>query len=296
MSTPALPRLAVTVPEHAVPAFAAAFETACEGVAFFRSHDQGRPTGMDWTVEGFLREPAGRATLSGALALAAAAAGIAPPGIAEDSVEAEGWLARTREAFPPQPIGRRFLIRGTHDASVTMPGRIALTIDAGLAFGSGEHATTRGCLMALERLPRPRGRVADIGTGSGVLALAAAALWHVKAVGVEIEPWAARVAAENARLNRLHRLVAMVHGNGWAAPAIRRHAPYGLVLANILARPLSAMAVDLARNLRRGGHAVLSGLLVEQAPMVLAAHRRAGLALAGRIDIGHWATLILRKR
>jgi ribosomal protein L11 methyltransferase len=296
MSAPPLPRLAITVPEHAVPAFAAAFETACEGVAFFRSHDQGHPTGPDWTVEGLLTDPAARARLAGALALAAAASGIAPPDVREDSVEAEGWLARTRDAFPPQPIGRRFLIRGTHDAGVTMPGRIALTIDAGLAFGSGEHATTRGCLMALERLPRPRGPVADVGTGSGILALAAAALWHVRAVGVEIEPWAARVGAENARMNRLNRRVMIVHGNGLAAPALRRHAPYGLVLANILARPLCAMAVDVARNLRRGGHAVLSGLLVEQAPMVLAAYRRVGFALAGRIALGHWATLILKRR
>lgn len=290
-----LPRLSVIVPEHAVPAFAAAFETACEGVSFFRSHDQGRPTGLEWTVEGLLREPANRPALEGALALAAAASGILPPALSEGSVEAEGWLARTREAFPPQPIGRRFLIRGTHDAGVTMPGRIALTIDAGLAFGSGEHATTQGCLMALERLPKPRGMMADIGTGSGVLALAAAALWHVRAVGVEIDPWAARVAGENARLNRLHRLVTMVAGDGWHAPAIRRHAPYGLVTANILARPLCAMAADLALNLAPGGHAVLSGLLVEQARMVLAAHRRAGLTLSGRIDIGHWATLIVRK-
>jgi ribosomal protein L11 methyltransferase len=296
MSERALPRFTVTVPEQAVPAFAAAFESACEGVAFFRSHDQGRPTSDDWTVEGLLRDPANRPALEGALALAAAVAGIAPPVLAEDSIEAEGWLARTREAFPPQPIGRRFLLRGTHDAGATMPGRIALTIDAGLAFGSGEHATTQGCLMALERLSRPRGMMADIGTGSGVLALAAAALWHVRAVGVEIEPWAARVAGENARLNRLHRLVTMVHGDGWHAPAIRRHAPYALVTANILARPLCAMAADLARNMAPGGHAVLSGLLVEQAQMVLAAHRRVGLTLAGRIDIGHWATLILRKR
>lgn len=295
MSDRALPRFTVTVPEQAVPAFTAAFEATCEGVALFRAHDQGRPTADEWTIEGLLRDPANRPVLEGALALAAAAAGIDAPALAEDSVAAEGWLARTREAFPPQPIGRRFLIRGTHDATVTMPGRFALTIDAGLAFGSGEHATTQGCLMALERLPKPRGMMADIGTGSGVLALAAAALWHVRAVGVEIDPWAARVARENARLNRLHRLVTMVAGDGWHAPAIRRHAPYGLVTANILARPLCAMAADLARNLAPGGHAVLSGLLVEQARMVLAAHRRAGLVLAGRIDIGHWATLIVRK-
>jgi len=291
-----LPRLSVTVPEHAVPLFAAAFETACEGVGFFRSHDQGRPTGPDWTVEGYLRDPGRRGALAGALALAAAAAGIAPPAIAEEGVAAEGWLARTRAAFPPQPIGRRFLIRGTHDAAVTRLGRIALTIDAGLAFGSGEHATTQGCLIALERLGRPRGPVADIGTGSGVLALAAAALWRVRAVGVEIERSAARVAAGNARLNQLHRLVTIAHGDGWRSAAIRRRAPYALVFANILARPLCAMAGALAANLKRGGHAVLSGLLVDQAPMVLAAHRRAGLALAGRIAIGPWATLILRKR
>jgi ribosomal protein L11 methyltransferase len=295
MSERALPRFTVTVPEPAVAAFTAAFESACEGVALFRAHEQGRPTGEEWTIEGLLRDPANRPVLEGALALAAAAAGIDAPDLTEDSVAAEGWLARTREAFPPQPIGRRFLIRGTHDAAVTMPGRLPLTIDAGLAFGSGEHATTQGCLMALERLPKPRGMMADIGTGSGVLALAAAALWHVRAVGVEIDPWAARVAGENARLNRLHRLVTMVAGDGWHAPAIRRHAPYGLVTANILARPLCAMAADLARNLAPGGHAVLSGLLVEQARMVLAAHRRAGLVLAGRIDIGHWATLIVRK-
>jgi ribosomal protein L11 methyltransferase len=295
MSTMTLPRLSVTVPEQAVPAFAAAFESACAGVSFFQSHVQGEPTSPDWTVEGLLRDPANRAALEGALALAAAVADIPLPVVAEEIVPAEGWLARTREAFPAQPIGQRFLIRGTHDADVTMLGRIALTIDAGLAFGSGEHATTQGCLMALERLPRPRGMMADIGTGSGVLALAAAALWHVRAVGVEIDPWAARVAAENARLNRLHRLVTMVAGNGWHAPAIRCHAPYGLVTANILARPLCAMAADLALNLAPGGHAVLSGLLVEQARMVLAAHRRVGLVLSGRIDIGHWATLIVRK-
>ena len=295
MSVPPLARLSVTVPEHAVPAFAAAFETACESVGFFRGGDQGGTSG-GWRVEGLLRNPGRRGALTGALALAAAAAGIEPPPLEEDRVEAEGWLARTREAFPPQPIGRRLLIRGTHDASVTLPGRIALTLDAGLAFGSGEHATTRGCLLALERLPRPRGLVADIGTGSGVLALAAAALWRVKVIGVEIDPSAARVASENARLNRLHRLVTIVRGDGFRAPRIRRHASYALVLANILARPLCAIAGELARNLAPGGHAVLSGLLVGQAPMVLAAHRRCGLALAGRIELGPWATLILKKR
>lgn len=285
-----LPRLSVTVPERAVPAMVAAFETTCTSVSFLRLDE----SGALWSVEGILRDPVRRPALDTALALAAASAGIAPPEVAAGEVEAEGWLARTRQAFPPQPIGRRFLIRGTHDADATMPGRIALTIDAGLAFGSGEHATTRGCLLALEGLRRC-GPVADIGTGSGVLALAAAALWRVAAVGVELDPWAARVAGENARLNRLHRLVHLVHGDGWHVPAIRRHAPYALAFANIFARPLSAMATRTARNLRCGGRAVLSGFHPAQARMVLAAHRRAGMVLERQIVVRGWTTLVLRR-
>lgn len=286
----ALARLSVTVPERAVPAVVAAFETACETVSFLRLDE----TCGTWSVEGILGDPARREALDTALVLAASVSGIDVPDITSGEVEAEGWLARTREAFPPQPIGRRFLIRGTHDATATLPGRIALTIDAGLAFGSGEHATTRGCLIALEGLRRC-GPVADIGTGSGVLALASAALWRVRAVGVELDPWAARVAAENARMNRLHRLVALVPGDAWRARAIRRRAPYALAFANIFARPLCAMATTTARNLRRGGRAVLSGFHPAQARMVEAAHRRAGMVLERRLVVNNWATLVLRR-
>jgi ribosomal protein L11 methyltransferase len=283
-------RLVVTVPERAVPAVVAAFETVCEAVSFLRLDE----TCSTWSVEGILRDPTRRAVLDTALALAASVSGIDAPEVKTGEVEAEGWLARTREAFPPQPIGRRLLIRGTHDATATLPGRIALTIDAGLAFGSGEHATTRGCLIALEGLRRcfP---VADIGAGSGVLALAAAALWRVPAVGVELDPWAARVAAENARMNRLHRLVDLVPGDAWRARAIRRRAPYALVFANIFARPLCAMARTTARNLRRSGRAVLSGFHPAQARLVEVAHRRAGMVLERRLVVNDWATLVLRK-
>jgi ribosomal protein L11 methyltransferase len=285
-----LARLSVTVPERAVPAMVAAFEIACEAVSFLRLDE----AGDIWSVEGILRDPARRAALDTALVLAASASAIDVPEVATGEVEAEGWLARTRAAFPPQPIGRRFLIRGTHDATATMPGRIALTIDAGLAFGSGEHATTRGCLLALEGLRRS-GPVADIGTGSGVLALAAAALWRVRAVGVELDPWAARVATENARLNRLHRRAHLVHGDAWRARAIRRRAPYALAFANIFARPLCALARATARNLRRGGRAILSGFHPAQARMVAVAHRRAGMVLERRIVVHGWATLVLRR-
>ena len=130
---------------------------------------------------------------------------------------AEGWLARTYASFPEQLIGRRFVVRGTHLREPPMPGRITLTLDAGLAFGSGEHGSTRGCLRALERVAyrRPR-RILDLGTGSGILAMAAARLLHRPVLATDIEPWSVRVAQQNAALNRLGRLIAVPPG-GWLA-------------------------------------------------------------------------------
>ncbi|WP_114376663.1 50S ribosomal protein L11 methyltransferase [Elioraea thermophila] len=285
-------RLSVSVPEAAVPAFVAAFESVCDSVEFVREDE----SCARWAVSGLLREASRRAELDAALALAAAAAGVAVPEVAEGEVEADGWLARSLASFPPLPIGRRFLIRGTHDAHVTSPGRLALTIDAGLAFGSGEHATTRGCLIALERLRRPQGPVADIGTGSGVLALAAAGLWRVPVVGVELEPWAAHTAAQNAKANGLARFVRVVRGDGWHAPAIRRRAPYAVAFANILARPLCAMARHAARRVARCGRLILSGFHPAQARMVVAAHRRVGFVLVRRYEVETWTTLVLAKR
>ena len=282
----------VRVPEAAVPVFVAAFESVCDSVAFVRE-DESCAT---WTVSGLLCDPTRRVDLDAALALAAAAAGVAPPDVAEGEVEGEGWLARSLASFPPLPIGRRFLIRGTHAAHAASPGRLALTIDAGLAFGSGEHATTRGCLIALERLRRPAGPVADIGTGSGVLALAAAKLWHVQVVGVDCDPLAAHTAAQNAKANGLARFVRVVRGDGWRAPAIRRRAPDALALANIFARPLCAMAREASRRLARGGRLILSGFHPAQAPMVLTAHRRHGFALLRRYEVETWTTLVLIKR
>jgi ribosomal protein L11 methyltransferase len=173
-----------------------------------------------------------------------------------------------------------------------------LRLDAGLAFGSGEHASTRGCLLALERIARrqrPR-RILDLGTGSGILALAAAKLTRRPVLATDIEPWSVRVADENARLNREQRLVSARLADGWRHRAVRAGGPYDLVFANILARPLCAMARDLAAHLAPGGTAILAGLLGTQARMVLAAHRRQGLVLEARHDVGPWTTLVVRRR
>ena len=174
-------------------------------------------------------------------------------------------------------------MRGTHLHGPPTPGRITLTLDAGLAFGSGEHGSTRGCLRALERVAhrRPR-RILDLGTGSGILAMAAARLLHRPVLATDIEPWSVRVAQQNATLNRLGRLVRLRLADGWRDPAVRAGAPYDLVFANILARPLCLMARHLAAHLAPGGTAILSGLLQTQARAVTAAHRRCGLASGGQ--------------
>jgi ribosomal protein L11 methyltransferase len=288
------PRLeALTIdalPEPAVPAFEAALATVCATTGFFRDETSGL-----WRVEG-VREMGGEeASLIGAFALAVAAAGIDPaPILHRQPVDAEGWVARTLESFPEQPIGRRFLIRPTHLPNPTAYGRIVLRIDAGLAFGTGEHGSTRGCLLALERILRHRPRrVVDLGTGSGILAMAAARALRRQVIATDIDPWSVLVARDNARLNGLGRLITVRQADGWRDPDFRGRR-FDLVFGNILARPLCAMAPALAAHLAPGGTAVLAGLLRSQAPMVRVAHRRRGLRLAWRIDVGAWTTLVLR--
>jgi ribosomal protein L11 methyltransferase len=278
------------LPEAAVPAYEAALQAVSATVALFR--DEATDT---WRIDAVREAGACEDALRAALALAAGLTGHDAP-LARGPIEAEGWLARTVEAFPEQPIGRRFLIRPTHAEPAPTRGRIVLTLDAGLAFGSGEHASTQGCLTALEALClSPRARVLDLGAGSGILALAAARLFHARALATDIEPWSVRVAEENVAMNGLRGRVRAMLADGWRQRGVRGAAPYDLVFANILARPLCAMARDLADHLAPGGHAILAGLLGTQVRMVLAAHRRQGLVLERRLDIGPWATLVLRR-
>jgi ribosomal protein L11 methyltransferase len=213
-----------------------------------------------------------------------------------EPTEADGWLARTYASFPEQEIGDLFAIRGTHLTGPENPNRITLTLDAGLAFGTGEHGSTKGCLIALESAARRRPhRILDMGTGSGILAMAAAKLLKRKVLATDIEPWAVRVARENAELNGVHRLLDVRLANGWTDPYVRGHGPYDLIFANILARPLCMMAKDLAQHLAPQGTAILAGLLATQANWVLAAHRRQGLVLERLLPQGKWTTIVLRK-
>jgi ribosomal protein L11 methyltransferase len=285
-----LDQISLTVPADALDHFEAALGSVCRAVSFF--HDEDHDI---WDIQGVKERGAHEPELAAALAVAEMLTGHSPA-ITRSTVPVGGWLARTREAFPEQKIGRRFLVRGTHISAPPIPGRITLTLDAGLAFGTGEHNSTRGCLVALEKIAhhRPR-RILDLGTGSGVLAIAAAKRLRQKVLATDIDPRAARVAGANARLNGVAHLVTAIRADGWADKRINRAAPYDLVFANILARPLCAMAHQLGAKLKPGGIAILAGLLTVQANWVLSAHRRAGLVLQSRIEDGAWTTLVLRR-
>ncbi len=285
-----LETLSLDVPAAAVPLFEAALAPHCRSLGLF-----GEETSAAWRLEAVRAADADPGPLLAALALAEALSGVRPT-LARRPIAADGWAARSAASFPAQAIGRRFLVRGTHLRGPAPAGRIVLTLDAGAAFGSGEHPTTRLCLRALERLAarRPR-RILDLGTGSGILAMAAARLTGRAVRAVDIDPWSVRVAGENARRNRLGARIRVRRADGWRSPCVRGAGPYDLVLANILARPLCAMARDLAAGLAPGGCAVVSGLLAGQARMVLAAHRRAGLVLRAQLTEGAWAALVLTR-
>ena len=289
--TTTLETVFVIVSESAVHFYEHAFSCVCTTIGIFEAN----PEGTLWRVEGIKNCGYKDNELSAALLLAAAVSGESAE-LKRTATEAEGWLSRTYATFPEQKIGKLFVIRGTHLPQITDPTRIVLTLDAGVAFGSGEHGSTRGCLRALERIAyrRPR-RILDIGCGTGILAMASAALLHKPVLAVDIDPWSVLTSQHNARRNRLHHQLTCQLGNGWHTPAIRHKAPFDLVFANILARPLCLMAKNLAHALSDGGTAILSGLLQTQVPMVLAAHRRHGLVLDRLLQEGQWVTLIVRK-
>lgn len=285
-------RVTMTVPDAAIVPAEAMLADLLPAISVFEGAGPG-----EWLVEGFAERPPDRAELARRLALLAASCAVPEPALVVEALPPVDWLAHSFAGFPPLRLGR-FFIHGSHDHSPSPPSTIALLIDAATAFGSGEHPSTEGCLRALEGLGRriwPR-RVLDLGCGTGILALAAAKLFHGPVVAADNDPEAVRVARHNARRNRAGRLIRPVRSDGFAAPAVRRGAPYDLILANILARPLARMAPALAGHLALGGRAVLSGLLDRDQTIVLAACRAAGLALERRVVVGRWPTLVVVRR
>jgi len=244
-----------------------------------------------WEVGAYFDRPPDR----GGLVLLAALYGAEP--FAVSRLDDRDWVAQVRRELSAVEAGR-FVVHGGHDRARVPPQKIGLRIEAAMAFGTGHHATTRGCLMMLDRLARTGRRprcVADLGCGTGVLALAAARLWRATTVAVDIDPVAVATATANARANRAGPWLRIARANGLHGAVARAGAPYDLVLANILAGPLKRMAPDIAGHLRPGGTAILSGLLESQAAGVEAVCRGHGLIPADRIVLQGWSTLALRR-
>jgi ribosomal protein L11 methyltransferase len=207
------------------------------------------------------------------------------------------WLAESRKGLAPIKMGP-FVIHGEHDRGKTPKNLIPLEIDAGMAFGTGRHETTSGCVKALLKLAKTMKvkKALDIGTGTGILAFAANHLFGVPVIAGDNDKDAVRVARENAAINGLKKQVRILASDGYRAKAIRDNGPYDLITANILANPLISLAPDLAKNLARQGRAVLSGLLKTQEKDVLAAHQALGLELDFRIRQNDWSVLVLKRK
>jgi ribosomal protein L11 methyltransferase len=253
-------------------------------------------TQESWRVEAYQASRLLTPALTAQLAVVAAAAGGALIEIGEERLAARDWLAENRLAFPPQRVGR-FFIYGSHHRGRVPAGAIGIAVDAATAFGTGEHPSTRGCLLALELLARRRRfrRPRDVGTGTGILAIAAAKLLRRTVIASDIDAGAVRVARHNVVRNGVAGLVRVRRAAGYRDRTARK-SHYDLVLSNILARPLALLAHDLSRALAPSGHAVLSGLLRRQESVVLAPHRFCGVVLERRLVLDGWSTLILRGR
>ncbi|HQY44995.1 MAG TPA: 50S ribosomal protein L11 methyltransferase [Paracoccaceae bacterium] len=229
------------------------------------------------------------------LALMAAIYGAKPFAVSE--VPETDWVAHVKRELQPVEAGR-FFVYGSHDAEKVPQAKVALLIEAAMAFGTGHHGTTKGCLLALDRLDRAgfRGQnVADIGCGTAVLAMAAAAIWPRPVIASDIDPVAVEVARANAAANGLSDRVICVEAAGFGQADLHARAPYDLVFANILKGPLLDLAPDMAAHVGPGGYAILSGILNTQADEVIAAYKRAGFTLAARDEITEWTTLVLRR-
>lgn len=286
---PTFTALTTVAGKHAAEALGAAMERLDpepEGIGIFEIEDG---AGL-WEVGGYFSEVPDAA----GLALLAMLHG-ARDFVVSDLPETD-WVAKVRRELAPVEAGR-FFVHGGHDADRVPQGRIALRIEASMAFGTGHHGTTQGCLRALDRLAvagvAPEA-VADIGCGTAVLAMAAARLWPgIPVIASDIDPVAVEVAEANLAANGLTGRVHCVEAAGVDHPELRARAPFDLVFANILKGPLLDLAPQITAHLRPGGYAVLSGLLNAQAAEVTACYAACGFSVHEREAIGDWTTLCL---
>jgi ribosomal protein L11 methyltransferase len=248
----------------------------------------------NWTVEISFRAVPDQKAIHALIARTAGKA--AARALTFETLADRDWVRSSLSGLRPVEAGR-FIVHGRHDRSRIGANRVGIEIEAALAFGTGHHGTTRGCLLTLDRIlktRRPR-RVVDLGTGTGVLAIAAAKALPARVLASDIDPVAVRVARANARSNAVGRRVEVFRAAGVTARRFAVRAPFDLVFANILLGPLQRLARPLSMLLAPNARVILSGLLPSQTNAALAAYAAQGLRLERRLTLDGWATLVLRR-
>jgi len=269
-------------------------ETAASAFELEPNMRDWNPSVGPWVVEAYFSEEPDHDFLHGLVE------GIAGPEAAArieyDRVAEQDWVKNALEGLVPVNAGR-FLVHGSHDRNRSRTNEIALEIEAALAFGTGHHGTTRGCLLMLDAVlkqRRPR-NVLDVGTGTGVLALAAARYLRAKVAAGDIDPISVEATLSNARLNGATPWIRPVVARGTQHPDLRKGGPYDLIFANILSKPLRMLAPEIARLCDTGGELILSGLLYRDVPGVLSAYAAQGFALKRKLHLEGWATLLMAR-
>lgn len=266
-------------------------ESFFEGQAAIAAFEAG---GGRWEVTVHFVDPPDENSIRGLVGLAAGDAVAAS--IVFDTIAAKDWVKESLEALVPVPAGR-FVVHGHHDRARVPPNKLGIEIEAALAFGTGHHGTTRGCLLLLDHVLRshaPR-RVLDLGSGTGVLGIAAAKALRRAILATDIDPLSVHIARDNARLNGVGNYVQTICATGFSAPQFRIQAPFDLVLANILANPLRQLANPMAAHLAPSAMIILSGLLPHQVGGVIAAYRARGLVKLRQLQIDGWSSLLMQR-
>ncbi len=281
----ALTTLMGEAPAQALGLALEALEPAPTGVGVFEVEDG---SGL-WEVGGYFTDAPDE------IALALLSAAHDAKGFVVSEIPDKDWVAHVRRELSPVTAGR-FFVYGSHDADKVPPDCVPLLIEAAMAFGTGHHGTTQGCLLAFEDLLQAGispGKVIDIGCGTAVLAMAAAAVGDRKVIAIDIDPVAVDVARANIAANGYGGRIDCIEATGFDHPQIADNGPYDLIFANILKGPLLELAPDMASHIAPGGHLILSGLLVEQADTITEAYHNFGFCLSQRHDIGEWSALRL---
>ncbi len=266
-------------------------------VSFFEDAADEDEETVSWRVELLFAAKPNKRELKNRLDRILAQDGLATDNVAVERVDHDLWLETLNTPRAPIEIGR-FYVHGAKWEADPPASSVPILMDAGMAFGSGEHATTRACLQTIDWLAERRTcrRVLDLGCGSGLLGIAAAKVWRCRVLATDIDPVAVAVANANIALNNVELNARAAIADGYSDPAIKRAAPFDLIVANILAGPLIDMAFGLRRHLAPDGYAILSGLLDRQVEAVLDAHRPRGFHIVRRFDIPPWAALVLQRR